>query len=512
MSNNIERSDNVATPTVAEDGDPTPAAEAVKASAASGLPKRTPQYSGLHWIGRAAVFVIPLAYVYLRVLGNTGVVGEGWSNAGLGLLADAIIIAIAVMGVNLITGFTGQLSIGHAAFFALGAYTGLALTDGRVATPFFGEDNIWTAGWTIPVAAVLCFVIGCVVGLPALRLKGIYLALTTLVFVEATRSVLKYQEFEGVTGGSTGIKGDKYTPPPWAEAIGLDGRGDLNEWFIYLSLALLLLIMLLVAGLLRSRIGRSMIATRDNELAAEVMGVNLSVVKSVVFGLSGAITGVGGALFGLKLGLVNGDVPLFGLIGAVTLLVAMVVGGAAQVWGPLVGAVFYVFVNERARSVGAAPGDFDVDFQILLVITVAVIVIFVGRYVAKNLERIKTNTSNEALRAAAIVVGSLILIYVLQGMLLGIGSGRKLDGLGGVVFGVLLVLFARFAPFGAVGSFRLARNRIVQVVPKPPIGATVVPLPPSTERPEAGSAHDDEAEADSSNAAGHVDDQTSPSS
>ncbi len=441
------------------------------------LPKRTPQYSALHWVGRIAIFALPLAYVYFRVLGKTGIVGDGWSNSGLGLLADAFIIAIAVMGVNLITGFTGQLSIGHAAFFALGAYVGLSMTDGRVSTPFFGPDNVWSPGWTIPVAAVLCFLVGCAVGLPALRLKGIYLALTTLVFVEAVRSVLKYQKFADVTGGSTGIKGDKYSPPPWTEALGLEGRGDLNEWMIYLSLGLLLVIMFLVSGLLRSRVGRSMIATRDNELAAEVMGVNLSVVKTVVFGLSGAITGIGGALFGLKLGLVDGDVPLFGLFGAITFLVAMVVGGAAQVWGPLVGAVFYVFVNERARSVGEAPGDFSRDFQVALAISVAVIVILVARYVTRNLDRIKANVSNEALRAAAIVVSAAIGIYVLQDVLLGISGGGKLDGLGGVIFGLMLIAFARFAPFGAVGTFRLGRNRLVQVVPKPPAGATVVPQP-----------------------------------
>ncbi|MEP4652561.1 MAG: branched-chain amino acid ABC transporter permease [Ilumatobacter sp.] len=508
MSNDTGRPD-VAPPTVPDEG-PITAADVIAADDTPGLPKRTPQFSALHWLGRVAVFVVPLAYVYLRVLGKTGVLGDGWSNSGLGLLADAFIIAIAVMGVNLITGFTGQLSIGHAAFFALGAYTGLAMTDGRVTTPFFGDDNVWTAGWTIPVAALLCFMVGCVVGLPALRLKGIYLALTTLVFVEATRSVLKYERFDGVTGGATGIKGDKYSPPPWAESIGLEGRGDINEWFIYLSLALLLLIMLLVAGLMRSRIGRSMVATRDNELAAEVMGVNLSVVKSVVFGLSGAITGVGGALFGLKLGLVDGDVPLFGLLGAVTFLVAMVVGGSAQVWGPLVGAVFYVFANERARSVGEAPGDFDLDFQIVLVLMVAAIVVIVGRYLSKNLERIKANVSNEAVRAAVIVVGSLTAIFVLQDVLLGIGSGRKLDGLGGVVFGVLLVLFARFAPFGVVGTFRLARNRIVQVVPKPPIGAKVAPLPPSAGRPESGLAHDAEAEAEATPTGGRADDESSP--
>ena len=387
-----------------------------------GLPVRTPQYGALHWLGRVLVFAIPLAYLLLRVFGVTGIFGDGWSNSGLGLLADALIVAIAVMGVNLITGYTGQLSIGHSAFFAIGAYTGLILTQGRVSTPFFGEDNVWDPGWTIPVAAAICFVVGCVVGLPPLRLKAIYLALTTLVFVEAVRSALKYEEFESVTGGSTGIKGDKYTPPEYVFDFfgirlptGLDGRADLNQWMIYVSLALLLFIMLLVSGVMRSRIGRAMVATRDNELAAEVMGVHLAVIKTVVFGLSGAVTGVGGVLFGLKLGLVDADIPLFGLFGAITFLVAMVVGGAAQNWGPLVGAVFFIFVNELARTVGENPSES--------------------------------------------VFGFLF------------SEGTKLDGLGGVIFGVLLILFARFAPFGAVGTFRILRGRVVQVIPKPPAGS-----------------------------------------
>lgn len=387
----------------------------------SKLPFRIRQNSPLHWLGRVAVVAIPLLYLFVRVFGWTGLLGGGWTNSGQGLLADALIIAIAVMGVNLITGYTGQLSIGHAGFFALGAYTGLTLTEGKISTPFFGEDNLWTPGWTLPVAALLCFVLGCAVGLPALRLKGIYLALVTLVFVEAMRAFLKWEKVEGVTGGATGIKGDKYTPPAWANSswipsfLRADGRQDLNKWFILLSLGLLLLSMILVSGLLRSRIGRAMVATRDNELAAEVMGVNLSVIKTVTFGISGAITGVGGALFGLKLGLVDGDVPLFGLFGAITFLIAMVVGGAAQVWGPLIGALFYVFVNDLARSVGEDPDNSILGFLF--------------------------------------------------------DEGTQLDGLGGVVFGVMLILFARFAPFGAVGTFRLGRAKVVQVVPNPPAGS-----------------------------------------
>jgi len=402
-----------------DDGEVELATEVIHDTGSGGLPLKTPENGALHWVGRVLVFAIPLAYLVLRVFGVTGVFGDGWSNSGLGLLADAFIVAIAVMGVNLITGYTGQLSIGHSAFFAIGAYTGLVLTQGRVNTPFFGDDNMWAPGWTIPVAATICFIVGCIVGLPALRLKGIYLALTTLVFVEAVRSTLKYEEFEGVTGGATGIKGDKYTPPEYffdffgfKLPTGLDGRADLNQWMIYLSLGLLLLIMLLVSGLMHSRVGRAMVATRDNELAAEVMGVNLAVIKTVVFGLSGAVTGAGGVLFGLKLGLVDGDVPLFGLFGAITFLVAMVVGGAAQNWGPLVGAVFYVFVNELARTVGENPSESILGFLV--------------------------------------------------------DEGTTIDGLGGVIFGVLLILFARFTPYGAVGTFRILRSRIVQVVPRPP--------------------------------------------
>lgn len=168
------------------------------------LPYRVPQNSVWHWVGRILPWVLIAVWYLVRV--------RTWSPSGFGLLADAMIIAIAVMGQNLITGYTGQLSLGGAAFFAIGAYTGLMLTEGKVWTPFL-EDNRWTAGWTLPVAAVVCFVVGVVVGLPALRLKGIYLALTTLVFVEAVLGLLRWSEVAGTTGGASGIKADRYTPP-----------------------------------------------------------------------------------------------------------------------------------------------------------------------------------------------------------------------------------------------------------------------------------------------------------
>ena len=368
------------------------------------LPVRVQKGGWQNWVGRIVLF------------GGVGLflfrAGSEWSRSGLGLLTDALIIAIAVTGLNLITGYTGQLSLGHAAFFAIGAFTSAMLVTGKVWTPFL-TDNIWTPGWTLFAAAVVCFLIGMVVGIPALRLKGIYLALVTLVFTEAVRAVLKYEEFEGVTGGAPGIKGFNYLPPSWT---GLDGRADLVTWFFWLSLAILIVVSVLSAGLIRSRIGRAMVAVRDNETAAAVMGVNLFTTKTIVFGLSGAIAGIAGGLYALKLSLVEADIPLFGLFGSVTLLVAMVVGGAAQNWGPVVGAMFYVFVNDYARSVGEEPSD------------------------------------------------SLLFGWLVD-------SGTKINGLGGVTFGIMLILFARFVPYGAVGTARMWRAKVVQVVPRLPVGA-----------------------------------------
>ena len=369
------------------------------------LPIRYTRGSWQNWLGRAVLFGGVGLFMYRAV--------SEWSRSGLGLLADALIIAIAVTGLNLITGYTGQLSLGQAAFFAMGAFISAMLVTGKISTPFIA-DNIWTPGWTMLAAAVVCFLIGMVVGVPALRLKGIYLALVTLVFTEAVRAFFKYDRVEGVTGGATGIKGFNYLPPTWT---GLDGRADLITWFFWLSLGILIVVSILSAGLIRSRIGRAMVAVRDNETAAAVMGVNLFSIKTVVFGLSGAIAGVAGSLFALKLTLVEADVPIFGLFGSVTFLVAMVVGGAAQNWGPFVGAMFYVFVNDFARSVGEDPSN------------------------------------------------SIILGWFVD-------EGTKINGLGGVTFGVLLILFARFVPFGAVGTMRMWRSKLVQVVPRLPMPAT----------------------------------------
>ena len=200
----------------------------------------------------------------------------------------------------------------------------------------------------------------------------------------------------------------------------------------------LILAAVITAGLLRSRMGRAMVATRDNETAAAVMGVSLAPVKTIVFGISAAIAGIAGSLYGLKLTLVEPDVPIFGLLGSITLLVALVVGGLAQQWGPFVGAMFYVFVNDWARGVGEDPD------------------------------------------------GSFLLGWAFS-------PGEKVNGLGGILFGLLLILFARFVPFGAVGTARLGRSKVVQVIPQPPMSKlTAVADGEPTTVPSAGLGSSDE--------------------
>ncbi|HUF99169.1 MAG TPA: branched-chain amino acid ABC transporter permease [Ilumatobacter sp.] len=341
-------------------------------------PKIVERGSTLHRIGQLVLFGSFAAFMLWK-----GIQGD---RTGLGLLTDAIILAIAVTGLNLITGYTGQISIGHSAFFGLGAYTTAILV-----------DRGWSHGWTFPVAAIVAFVVGCIVGLPALRLKGIYLALVTLGLAVAFPALLNYDKVSGLTNGSLGIKDLTYLPPEWTP---FDGRQDLHKWLFWLSLGCFLLVSLVASNMIRSRVGRAMIAVRDNETAAAVMGVDRAVIKTVVFGISAAMTGLAGGLFAVKLTLVEPVIGLFTLLGAITILVAMVIGGTASTWGPIVGAVLYTYINDFARTQG---------------------------------------------------------------------EQRDIAGLGGVIFGVLLILIARFAPFGAVGLLRKFRARFVRTVPKLPV-------------------------------------------
>src|SRR5689334_7139122 len=243
----------------------------------------------------------------------------------------AIIYAVAILGLNLLTGFNGQFSLGHSAFYAIGAYTAAIMMDG------FDINYVWT----LPAAAIICFVFGFLFGLPALRLEGVYLALATFALAIAIPQVLKSTLVEHWTGGVQGITLIKPDAP-----FGLPLNSD--QW-LYVFTGIVAIVMYWCAGnLIKSRTGRALIAIRDHPVAASAMGINVSLYKSLTFGVSALYTGVAGALGALAIAFVAPDSFTFQL--AIALFVGLVVGGVASVPGTIVGGFFVLFVPNIAES------------------------------------------------------------------------------------------------------------------------------------------------------------------
>jgi len=241
--------------------------------------------------------------------------------------------AIALLGLNILTGYNGQISLGHSAFYALGAYTSAILID-KWNVPY---------ALTIPVAGVLCLVAGFLFGIPALRLEGLYLALATFALSLSVPQILKY--FEHWTGGSQGIVLSKPDPP-----FGLPLTPD--QWLYFLTLAILVLLFWLAANLLARRTGRAIVAIRDNPIAAQAMGIDTALYKSLTFGVSAGYTGVAGALSSLVIAFVAPDA--YDVFLSITFLVGIVVGGLASIPGALFGALFIQFVPNWAQDVSKA--------------------------------------------------------------------------------------------------------------------------------------------------------------
>jgi len=255
------------------------------------------------------------------------------SNFRLFQFTQVFIYAIALLGLNILTGFNGQISLGHGAFYALGAYTTAIMID-KWSVPY---------GWTIPVAGFLCLVVGFLFGIPALRLEGLYLALATFALALAIPQILKY--FEHWTGGSQGIVLSKPDAP-----FGLKLNPD--QWLYFVTLGVLLVLFVLAANLLSRRTGRAIVAIRDNPIAAQAMGVNNALYKSLTFGVSAAYTGVAGALSALAIAFVAPDA--FNVFLSITFLVGIVIGGLASISGAIFGALFIQFVPNWAQDISKA--------------------------------------------------------------------------------------------------------------------------------------------------------------
>ena len=258
---------------------------------------------------------------------------------------QVFIYAIALLGLNILTGYNGQISLGHGAFWAIGAYTTAIMID---------RWNIGY-GWTIPTAGVLCLVVGFLFGLPALRLEGLYLALATFALALSAPQILKY--FEHWTGGSQGIVLSKPKAP-----FGLPLTED--QWLYFLALAVTIVLFVLARNLLGGRTGRAIVAIRDNHIAAEAMGVNNALYKSVVFGVSASYTGIAGALSAVTIAFVAPD--SFDVFLSFTLLTGIVIGGLATISGAIFGAFFVQFVPNWAQDISkAAPWAIFGTFLIL---------------------------------------------------------------------------------------------------------------------------------------------------
>ena len=264
-------------------------------------------------------------------------------------LVFVFIYAIIGVGLLILTGFTGQVSLGHAAFLAIGAYTTAYLQ--RLGVPFLVY---------LPLSALIAGAVGALVGFPALRLSGIYLVIATIAFGFIVEEIAA--RWESVTNGNEGMRIKALDL--FGFTLGRDGYG-----FYVVCLALLVAVMLGALNLLRSPTGRAFLAIRDSETAARSMGVNLAVYKVMAFSISAAITGLAGCLYAHKLSFVSPE--MFTLLLSLEFIIVIIIGGVGSLHGAVLGSIFVVMVDpfltllkddlpgaigRLAAGLGASPG------------------------------------------------------------------------------------------------------------------------------------------------------------
>lgn len=349
----------------------------------------SPQHRGFQATGWGIFFLLAIIIPY--TLPNFRVTQFG----------QAIAFGVVILGINLIIGFQGLISLGHIAFAGTGAYMTMVLVN----------DNRWDYWMTWPMVMIACFAFGLLVGLPALRIRGLYLALVTLALAYTFPILLKIDEW-GIstrTGGDNGRTiGEVLRPPGWAQSLFfLDGKNPQEQQAIYQYLcffAVSFVVFVLVRNLLKSRPGRAIVAIRDNQIGAAVSGVNLSLYKVVTFGISAAIAGIGGSLLAINLASVGPS--SFDFRYAILTLMGLVLGGVATLHGNWIGGILLVFLQDLASRV---------------------------EFTAIPFFRIE--------------------------------RGSPLTQ---AVFGLVLVLVAFFAPGGVMSLAKKIKARIIRVIPNPP--------------------------------------------
>ena len=255
----------------------------------------------------------------LALLAAPWVLAEYW----VAQLTFVLIYAVVGLGLMLLAGYTGLFSLGHAAFLGVGAYT---------------EAVLANAGWPFPItlacATGLSAAAGVVVGLPALRVKGIYLGMATLAFGFIVEEALA--RWEHVTGGNAGLSVKPASLAGW--------KLDTATEFYFLCLVVVVLATLAVANLLRSSTGRAFVAIRDSEISAQSMGIHLARYKTLSFALSAGLAGLGGALYAHKIQFMSPD--QFGIVQSIDLLLMVVIGGLGSMHGAFLGAIFLIVMPQ----------------------------------------------------------------------------------------------------------------------------------------------------------------------
>lgn len=245
------------------------------------------------------------------------------------MVTKMAIWVMVALGLNILTGYNGQISLGHSAFVTIGAYTSILLM-ARQDWPF------WS---TIIVGGMFGGATGFLVGIPALRLSGPYLAIATLALaIAAPQVIIKYTDF---TGGSAGLGIDRPPPPPFLDFLTED------EWLYYLAVFTAVVLTVLAWNLVRSRIGRAFIAIRDSEVAAQAMGIGLARYKVMAFTISAFYAGIAGAIFAQVIGRVSAD--SFSILDSINYLTTIVVGGLATILGSVLGGIVFQLVPELTR-------------------------------------------------------------------------------------------------------------------------------------------------------------------
>ncbi len=323
-------------------------------------------------LGVLAFILFAFAYIdtaSLEIAGNK-------YNLSIIRVNKAIAFAIAILGLQVIVGYTGQLALGQSFFFGMGAYI----------TAWLVADHSWPYLLTLIVVVPACFIVGMILGIPALRVKGLYLALITLGLAAVFPSLVKLDALSDYTNGAGGksVSESKLIPPGWlgggvdaprgtisnldrfAEFLqtfpvvgGFFGDGPLSSreeermWKLILLTLMLVACCWLVSNLIQSRPGRAMRAVRDNETGAAVSGINLASTKTLAFGVASALGGVGGTAYVMEVGIASPDD--FAQVIAILFIVGLVVGGVGTISGAIVGAFVIVFVPDWSSSTQELP-------------------------------------------------------------------------------------------------------------------------------------------------------------